>query len=89
MIIESEGLICALLFIVLWHLTHFLILGVSSQRRKSRKAHFGAPSSIRRKMMSCHLSKDLRTKYNVRSVPVRKGDTVIIKSGCSKLGGKG
>jgi len=40
-------------------------------------------------MMSCHLSKDLRTKYNVRSVPVRKGDTVIIKSGCSKLGGKG
>ena len=40
-------------------------------------------------MMSCHLSKDLRTKYNVRSVPVRKGDTVMIKSGDSKSGGKG
>ena len=40
-------------------------------------------------MMSCHLSKDLRTKYNCRSVPVRKGDTVLINSGCSKIGGKG
>ena len=70
---------------------HFFLnfIAVSSQRRKSRKAHFGAPSSIRRKMMSCHLSKDLRTKYNCRSVPVRKGDTVLINSGCSKLGGKG
>ena len=66
---------------------HFFLnfIAVSSQRRKSRKAHFGAPSSIRRKMMSCHLSKDLRTKYNCRSVPVRKGDTVLINSGCSKL----
>ena len=49
---------------------------VSSQRRKSRKAHFSAPSNIRRKIMSSHLSKELRTKYEVRSVPVRKGDTV-------------
>jgi hypothetical protein len=39
---------------------------VSSSRRKSRKAHFAAPSSIRRKIMSSALSKDLRTKYNVR-----------------------
>ena len=54
---------------------------VSSQRRKSRKAHFSAPSSIRRKIMSSHLSKDLKTKYDVRSVPVRKGDTVKIMRG--------
>ena len=54
---------------------------VSSQRRKSRKAHFSAPSNIRRKIMSSHLSKDLRTKYEVRSVPVRKGDTVKIMRG--------
>jgi hypothetical protein len=39
---------------------------VSSSRRKSRKAHFAAPSSIRRKIMSSALAKDLRTKYNVR-----------------------
>merc|ERR1712167_247367 len=63
--------------------------GVSSQRRKSRKAHFTAPSNLRRKMMSCTLSKDLRNKYDCRSIPVRKGDTVLIKKGCRKYGGKG
>ena len=57
---------------------------VSSQRRKSRKAHFSAPSNIRRKIMSSHLSKDLRTKYDVRSIPVRKGDTVKIMRGTHK-----
>ena len=57
---------------------------VSSQRRKSRKAHFSAPSSIRRKIMSSHLNKDLRTKYDVRAVPVRKGDTVKIMRGSCK-----
>ena len=57
---------------------------VSSQRRKSRKAHFSAPSSIRRKIMSSHLNKELRTKYDVRSVPVRKGDTVKIMRGTLK-----
>jgi large subunit ribosomal protein L26e len=40
---------------------------VSSSRRKSRKAHFDAPSSIRRKIMSAALSKDLRGKHNVSS----------------------
>merc|ERR1712159_772566 len=61
---------------------------VSSQRRKSRKAHFTAPSSIRRKMMSCHLSKELQTKYSTRSLPVRKGDTVTIKVGSVENGVK-
>ena len=40
---------------------------VSSSRRKSRKAHFSAPSSERRKIMSAPLSKELRSKYNVRA----------------------
>jgi large subunit ribosomal protein L26e len=57
---------------------------VSSQRRKSRKAHFGAGSTLRRKIMSVHLAKDLKTKYEVRSVPVRKGDTVKVVRGSSK-----
>ena len=57
---------------------------VSSQRRKSRKAHFSAPSSIRRKIMSSHLSKELKTKYDVRAIPVRKGDTVKIMRGTFK-----
>eukprot|EP00927_Polykrikos_kofoidii_P016750 TRINITY_DN1758_c1_g2_i5.p1 TRINITY_DN1758_c1_g2~~TRINITY_DN1758_c1_g2_i5.p1 ORF type:complete len:137 (-),score=21.59 TRINITY_DN1758_c1_g2_i5:90-500(-) len=54
---------------------------VSSSRRKSRKAHFTAPSHIRRKIMSAPLSKDLRTKYAVRSVPIRREDEVMIVRG--------
>merc|ERR1719408_1108448 len=54
---------------------------VSSARRKSRKAHFTADSTARRKIMSSPLSKDLRTKYNVRAVPVRKDDEVQIVRG--------
>ena len=54
---------------------------VSSSRRKCRKAHFSAPSSVRRKLMSAPLSKDLRTKYAVRSLPVRKDDEVIVTRG--------
>lgn len=42
--------------------------GVSSSRRKSRKAHFSAPSSVRRVIMSAPLSKELREKYNVSHI---------------------
>ena len=54
---------------------------VSSQRRKSRKAYFTAPSSVRRVLLSSHLSSDLRKKYSVRSIPVRKGDQVKVVRG--------
>jgi len=54
---------------------------VSSSRSKSRKAHFAAPSSVRRKIMSSALSKELRGKYNTRSLPVRKDDEVLIVRG--------
>ncbi|KAJ4306645.1 60S ribosomal protein L26A [Collariella sp. IMI 366227] len=57
---------------------------VSASRRKSRKAHFGAPSSIRRNIMSAPLSKELREKYNVRSMPIRKDDEVTIVRGLNK-----
>ena len=40
-------------------------------------------------MMSCHLSKELQTKYSCRSVPVRKGDTVLIKTGDTEKGIRG
>merc|ERR1712039_1020276 len=49
--------------------------------RKSRKAYFTAPSHIRRKLMSAPLSKDLRTKYNVRSLPIRRDDEVMVCRG--------
>ncbi|KAG5684864.1 hypothetical protein PVAND_014074 [Polypedilum vanderplanki] len=54
---------------------------VSSSRRKSRLRHFTAPSHIRRKIMSSPLSKELRQKYNVRSMPIRKDDEVQVVRG--------
>uniref|UniRef100_A0A2P2IDE6 60S ribosomal protein L26-1 n=1 Tax=Hirondellea gigas TaxID=1518452 RepID=A0A2P2IDE6_9CRUS len=57
---------------------------VHSSRRKSRKAHFTASSTARRKIMSSMLSKDLQKKYNVRSVPIRKGDEIQVIRGTYK-----
>jgi large subunit ribosomal protein L26e len=57
---------------------------VSNSRRKSRKAHFSAHSSARKDIMSAHLSKELRTKYGVRSLPIRKEDEVEIVRGEKK-----
>lgn len=57
---------------------------VSSSRSKSRKAHFTASSAARRKIMSSPLSKELREKYKVRSLPIHKDDTVLIVRGSHK-----
>ncbi|KAF4465789.1 60s ribosomal l26 [Fusarium albosuccineum] len=57
---------------------------VASSRRKSRAAHFKAPSDRRRVIMSAPLSKELREKYNVRSIPIRKDDEVTIVRGSNK-----
>merc|ERR1711974_233124 len=54
---------------------------VSSDRSESRKRHFSAPSHIRRRLMSAPLSKELRTKYGGRSMPVRKDDEVQVVRG--------
>nr|AAT35583.1 ribosomal protein L26 [Pectinaria gouldii] len=54
---------------------------VSSSRRKNRKRHFNAPSHIRRRIMTAPLCKELKTKHNVRSMPVRKDDEVQIVRG--------
>lgn len=51
---------------------------VSSSRRKNRKRHFSAPSHIRRRLMSAPLSKELKQKYNVRSMAIRKDDEVQV-----------
>lgn len=58
----------------------------STRAPKQRKFKANAPSHIRHKMASAHLSKELRTKYSRRSFPVRKGDTVKIQKG--KFSGK-
>jgi len=53
----------------------------SKQRRKQRKYRHNAPLHIKHKFMSAHLSKELMKKYNTRSIPLRKGDTVKIVRG--------
>ena len=70
------------------HIGIDLILEVTSSRRKCRKAHFTAHSTLRYKLMSSGLSKDLRKKHGVRSMPVRKDDEVSIVKGSFK-GNKG
>ncbi|KAK4063250.1 uncharacterized protein Triagg1_9635 [Trichoderma aggressivum f. europaeum] len=57
---------------------------ISSSRSKSRAAHFKAGSGQRRVIMSAPLSKELREKYNVRSIPIRKDDEVTIVRGSNK-----
>merc|ERR1711964_308412 len=57
---------------------------VSSSRRKSRKAHFSAPSSVRRTIMSAHLNKEQSQKYHVKSMPIRKDDEVIVVRGSNR-----
>lgn len=57
---------------------------VSSSRRTQRRNLYQAPSSQRRKIMSCRLSRELRTKHKVRSLPIRKNDVVKILKGKSK-----
>ncbi|MEM5853057.1 MAG: 50S ribosomal protein L24 [Candidatus Aenigmatarchaeota archaeon] len=53
----------------------------SKKARKQRKFLFSAPLHVRRKMISAHLSKELREKYKRRSFPLRKGDEVEIMKG--------
>merc|ERR1711971_838004 len=57
---------------------------VSSSRRKARKAHFGAHSEARRKLMSANLSKELQARHGGRSMPIRQDDEVLITRGMYK-----
>jgi len=57
---------------------------IHSSRRKSRRDHFQAHSTLRRKIMSAPLSKELQKKYNVRSLPIRKEDEVQVVRGTFK-----
>jgi len=56
-------------------------LSESRQPRKQRKAYFNAPLHARQKLLSAPLSPELREKYGVKRLPVRKGDKVRIMRG--------
>ena len=57
---------------------------IASKRRTQRKRQLAAPSSIKRRLMSCHLIKSLRDQYKIRSLPIKRGDEVKILKGKSK-----
>jgi large subunit ribosomal protein L24 len=53
----------------------------STKAGKQRKARANAPLHLKKRMMSAHLDSALMKEFNVRSVPIRKGDTVRIIRG--------
>ena len=53
----------------------------SIKPRNQRKYRVGIALHAMRKFLSCHLSKDLRTKYGHRNIGVRKGDKVKVLRG--------
>jgi len=57
---------------------------VSIKSRKQRKILFNNPQHQKRKSISAHLIEDLLLKYDKRSLPVIKGDTVKVMRGSYK-----
>lgn len=53
----------------------------SHQPRKQRKYRHNAPLHVKHKFLSAPLSKDLRKKHGIRSLPVISGDEVNILRG--------
>ena len=58
-----------------------MVLTSSIKPGKQRKALFNAPLHLKKKMLSAPLSPELREKYGVKRLPVRKGDIVRIMRG--------
>jgi large subunit ribosomal protein L24 len=53
----------------------------SPKPKVQRKAFYNAPLHLRHKLASAHLSKELRDKLGIRSLPVIVGDKVMIMKG--------
>lgn len=53
----------------------------STKANKQRKARANAPLHMKKRMVSAHLSSALMSEFNVRSLPIRKGDTVKVIRG--------
>lgn len=59
----------------------FMAFSKSSKPRKQRKALYNAPLHIRQKLVSAHLSRELRAQLGKRSLQLRKGDEIRIMRG--------
>ena len=53
----------------------------SKKPNKQRKYRYNAPLHLRGRLLSVHMSKDLRQKHGLRSIRVRIGDKVKIMRG--------
>ena len=53
----------------------------SKQPRKQRKYKANAPLHLRKKVLSVSLSKDLKKKYGIRNIPLRKEDMIKVLRG--------
>lgn len=58
-----------------------MIIMISRKPRKQRYRLFNAPLHKKRKWISAHLAENLLLKYDRRSLPVVKGDTVKVMRG--------
>ena len=58
-----------------------MALTTSIKANKQRKARANAPLHLKKRMVAAHLSSAHMSEYNVRSLPVRKGDTVKLLRG--------
>ena len=53
----------------------------SPKPKVQRKAFYNAPLHLRHKLVSAHLSRELRDKLGIRSLPLVVGDRVMIMKG--------
>lgn len=53
----------------------------SKQPRKQRKYRHNAPLHVKHRFLSAHLSAELRKEHGKRSMPLRKGDEVLVMRG--------
>ena len=53
----------------------------STKPRKQRKYRYNAPAHVKQKLVRANLSKDLRKKYNKRSIGIRVEDKVKVMVG--------
>lgn len=53
----------------------------SKKPSKQKKYAMNAPLHLKRNFVSAHLAKPLKDKYKMRSIPLRKGDSVKVLRG--------
>ena len=58
-----------------------IIVKKSKKPSKQRKIFYSTPIHSKKKILCAHLSEDLKMKYGIKSLPLRKGDVVLVMRG--------